>query len=64
VIDDRSGDSIRLRIVFAGTPDEEPAVRRRIAGALASGDWTLLSEGPAELRPDETELTGRIGDQR
>jgi hypothetical protein len=60
---ERDGDVVRLRVLFAAEPDDEPEVRRRVADALATGQvvtpsgdvarWRVVSEGPDEVRPEE-----------
>jgi hypothetical protein len=60
---ERSGDQVRLRVLFAAEPAAEAEVRRRIDAAL-SGDgltlpdgvttrWQLRSTQPGVLRDDE-----------
>lgn len=66
---ERDGGAVRLRVLFAAEPGDEPEVRRRIANALAAGQvlapggdlarWRVASEGPGEVRPEEREH-GRI----
>src|SRR5579871_3595589 len=62
---ERSGDQLRLRVLFAAEPADEAEVRRRIEAAL-SGDsltgpdgatsrWQLRSARPGLLRDDEAE---------
>lgn len=67
---ERDGDAVRLRVLFAAEPDDEPEVRRRIAAALGAGEvatpggdlarWSFTSEAPAEVRPDESEHAQRL----
>ena len=67
---ERDGDVVRLRILFAAEPGDEPEVRRRIAGALAAGQaatpagdvarWSVSSEGPGEVRPEESDHGRRL----
>jgi hypothetical protein len=55
----QKGQSLRLRIIFAADPRQEPEVRRRIDAALANGSqarpdgtlsrWTLVETKAAEL---------------
>jgi hypothetical protein len=64
VISGRSGNDLTLRVLFAAEPEDEAEVRSRIVHALRRGRvdgaprptaWTLLSERPDDLRPDEAE---------
>ena len=67
---ERTGDDLRLRILFAADPDDEPWVRRVVDEALARGwavdregvrrTWRLVSSEPSEVRPDEEEHAGRL----
>jgi hypothetical protein len=67
---DRDGDMVQLRVLFAAEPGDEPEVRRRIAEALAAGQvttpggdiarWRIVSEGPGEVRPDESDHGRRL----
>lgn len=67
---ERDGAAVRLRILFAAEPGDEPEVRRRIADALAAGQvaapsgdlarWSVTSEGPGEVRPEEREHGDRL----
>jgi hypothetical protein len=67
---EREGDSVRLRVLFAAEPADEPDVRQRIAETLAAahlvtpgGDvarWRVISEGRGQVRPDEAEHGGRL----
>ncbi len=62
---ERAGDVVELRVLFAAEPGDEREVRRRIADALAAGElvtpsgdvarWRVVSEGPGEVRPEESE---------
>jgi hypothetical protein len=72
-VDHQSGSSIRVRTVFACDPDEEQAVRQRIAEALAAGRldtesgtgrWTVVSQGRDELSPEEAALALRLAQPR
>jgi hypothetical protein len=66
----RDGDAVRLRVLFAAEPGHEPEVRRRIAHALAAGRvltpgggvarWSVASQGPGEVRPEESEHGRRL----
>jgi hypothetical protein len=67
---ERDGDVVRLRVLFAAEPGDEPEVRRRIAGALAAGRaatpdgdlarWSVTSEGPGDVRPEERDHGHRL----
>jgi len=60
---DRSGEEVRLRILFATDPADESRVRGMIDGALARGTggtpdgtvarWRLIGSGPSAVRPEE-----------
>lgn len=65
-------DGLRIRTLFACSPDDEAEVRSRIDAALAGGlspigatsqAWRLASSTPAELRPDEAEHAERLAAQ-
>ena len=66
----RDGDVVRLRILFAAEPGDEAEVRRRITDALAAGKvetptgacvrWQVGSEGPGEVRPEESDHGRRL----
>lgn len=61
----RSGDQVRLRVLFAAEPTAEAEVRRRIEAALSHGSltgadgvttgWQLRSTQPGLLRNDEAQ---------
>ena len=67
---ERDGGVVRLRVLFAADPGDEPEVRRRIADALAAGQvatphgdlarWNVTSEGPGEVRPEESDHGQRL----
>lgn len=67
---ERDGDIIRLRVLFAADPPDEPEVRRRIDDALASSQletpdgavalWRLVSTGVGEVRPHEADHGRRL----
>ena len=67
---ERDGDVVRLRVLFAAEPGDEPEVRRRIADALATGQvatpdgdlarWSVTSEGPGVVRPEERDHGHRL----
>jgi hypothetical protein len=66
----RSGDQVRLRVLFAADPTAEAEVRRRIDGALAQASltgpdgvttrWQLRNAQPGLLRDDEAEHAERL----
>ncbi|GAA0803288.1 hypothetical protein [Spirilliplanes yamanashiensis] len=55
----RDGDAVRLRILFACAPADEPEVRRRIGTAL-SARWPVLSSGASPVRPEESAHAARL----
>ena len=67
---ERDGDVVRLRVLFAADPSDEPEVRRRIDDALASSQietpdgavarWRLVSSEGGEVRPDEADHGRRL----
>jgi hypothetical protein len=68
-VDIRAGQSLRLRVVFACTAEDEPAVRQLIGAALDHGRvgaepgtsrWAVTAQGPSGLRPSETALADRL----
>lgn len=64
------GDVVRLRILFAVDPAQEPEVRRRIDDALAASElespdgalarWRLVSTEVGRVRPDEVDHGRRL----
>jgi hypothetical protein len=64
------GHVVRLRVLFAADPADEPEVRRRIDDALAASRletpdgavarWRLVSTGVGEVRPDEADHGRRL----
>jgi len=58
-------DTVRLRVLFAAEPDDEPRVRSLIGEALSSGRltgpdgrvtrWIVKSSGAGSIRPDEAD---------
>ena len=58
-------DVVRLRVLFAAEPDDEPRVRALIGEALLSGRltgpdgrvtrWLVKSSGAGSVRPDEAD---------
>ena len=66
----RDASVVSVRTLFAAMPDDELAVRRAIAAALASGStvapdgttvrWVLLGERPVTLHPGEADHAGRL----
>lgn len=59
---ERSGDEIRLRVLFASEPDDEQWVRRTIDDALAGGAarWRLVSSATSTVRPAEQDHAARL----
>ncbi|MEU5721956.1 hypothetical protein ABZ783_09035 [Micromonospora sp. NPDC047738] len=67
---ERSGDEVRLRILFATEPHLEERVRQDIDRALARGElvgpdgrtsrWRLLGSRPVEPSEQETEHLARL----
>jgi hypothetical protein len=67
---ERSGEEVRLRVLFAAEPDDEARVRAAIGEALAAGTraipdggtatWRLVSATASEVRPEELEHAGRL----
>jgi len=67
---ERSGDQVRLRVLFAAEPTAEAEVRRRIDAALSGGDltlpdggttrWQLRSTQPGVPRDDEAGHAGQL----
>ena len=66
----RSGDQVRLRVLFAADPTAEAEVRRRIEAALSQASltgpdgvtarWQLRNAQPGLLRDDEAEHAERL----
>ena len=66
------GERLRVRVLFAVEPADEPRVRALVEGALASGGWTypdgvastwtLVSSGPDVVADDEREHADRLVD--
>src|SRR5436309_2113653 len=66
---DRTGEEVRLRILFAADQVDETRVRSGIEGALARGTgdtpdggvarWRLLSSAPSAVRPEEEDHAER-----
>ncbi|HEU4422718.1 MAG TPA: hypothetical protein VFR67_09295 [Pilimelia sp.] len=71
-VDRRSGPSAQVRTVFACEPDDEDAVRRRIATALRTGSlgtpsgttsrWMVISDRADHVRPSEAALATRLAE--
>ena len=67
---ERSGDQVRLRVLFAAEPAAEAEVRRRVDAALSGGGltlpdgattrWHLRSTQPGLLRDDEAGPAERL----
>lgn len=66
----REGEAVRVRVLFAADPADEPRVRASIDRALAGGTatgpdgttttWTLRSAAPSEVRTDEAGHAARL----
>jgi hypothetical protein len=66
----RSGDQVRLRVLFAAEPTAEAEVRKRIDAALSLGSlvgpdgattrWQLRDARPGPLRDDEAGHAERL----
>ncbi|WP_432834156.1 hypothetical protein [Dactylosporangium sp. CA-092794] len=72
---EQAGDLVRLRILFAADPSDEPEVRRRIDTALGDGQlhgpdgtitrWRLRESRADTVAPEETAHAARLaGDPR
>jgi hypothetical protein len=67
---ERTGEEVRLRILFAAEADDQQRVRDLIVGALArgSGDtpdgtgarWRLLSSAASDVQPAEQDHAARL----
>jgi hypothetical protein len=67
---DRTGEEVRLRILFAAEPEDEQRVRGTIDDALARGTgdtpdggvarWRLLGSAPSAVRPEEEDHAERL----
>jgi len=67
---ERVGDEVRLRVLFAAEPADEPEVRRRIAAALSGSGlagpdgavtrWRLRAQGPSEVSAAEADHAARL----
>lgn len=65
-------DTVRLRVLFAAEPADEPGIRSLIVEALKVGratgpngqvtTWTLRSSTAGDVRPDEKEHAARLRD--
>jgi hypothetical protein len=66
----RTGDQVRLRVLFAAEPAAEAEVRSRIDAALSGSSltgpdgvtthWQLRSAQPGRLRDDEAQHAGQL----
>jgi hypothetical protein len=66
----RDGDRLRVRVLFASDPAEEPRVRVLVEEALAGGEcvgpdgvrtsWRLVEAAASPVRPEERERAGRL----
>lgn len=64
------GDTVRLRVLFAAEPGDEPGVREQIVAALGAGEllgpdgararWRLAAEGPDVVAADEAAHAARL----
>ncbi|HEV7861563.1 MAG TPA: hypothetical protein VGR20_02645 [Acidimicrobiia bacterium] len=69
---ERDGDTVRLRVLFAAAPDDEPEVRRRINDALSRAElqapdgaiarWRLVSTRAGAVHPDEADHARRLAE--
>jgi hypothetical protein len=67
---ERVGDDVRLRVLFAADPADEPEVRRRIRLALSGSSldgpdgaitrWRLRTDDAGSVRADEAEHAARL----
>jgi hypothetical protein len=67
---ERSGEEVRVRVLFAAEPWSEPEVRRRIDAALADGRlehpagvvtrWTVLRSDADPVSPEEAAHAERL----
>ena len=67
---DRTGDGVRLRVLFVAEAEDESRVRAAIDEALARGtgatahggmaSWQLVSATASEVRPEEQAHAGRL----
>jgi hypothetical protein len=66
----RNGAEVRLRVLFAAAPADEPRVRTLVEEALSRGEgedpdgvrttWRLLRAGPSPVRAEEREHAERL----
>jgi hypothetical protein len=56
----RDGDRVRLRILYATSPDRVAWVRARIDATLADGDWNLIESGCAPIAAGERDHARRL----
>ena len=67
---DVEGPHLRVRVLFAVEAADEARVRALVVAALDGGEWTypdgvvshwtVVSSGPGEVRPDESEHADRL----
>jgi hypothetical protein len=56
----REGEQLRLRILFATSPDRVDEVRARIDAALTAGDWQVVGSDCARVDRGEREHARRL----
>jgi hypothetical protein len=56
----RDGEQLRLRVLFAASPDRVDEIRSRIDAALAAGAWQVASSGCARVDRDEHDHARRL----
>jgi hypothetical protein len=67
---ERVGGQVRVRVLFAAEPDQEPLVRQRIESALSGGllegpdgvgtRWKLAVSLPSDVAPGEADHAERL----
>ncbi|MCV2488178.1 hypothetical protein OF117_02275 [Geodermatophilus sp. YIM 151500] len=67
---ERTGDTLRVRVLFTAAPEDEPRVRSLVEGVLAAGGtegpdgvraaWRLVEAGPSAVRAEEQEHAERL----
>jgi hypothetical protein len=56
----RDGERLRLRILFATSPDRVDEIRSRIDAALAAGEWQVIDSGCARIDRHEHDQARRL----